>query len=162
MAISQPGGPDRRPGPARGTAGAAPPVLDLAFDSGTLSLLRAEVQAQADQAGFLAAQATDVVLALHELAANAVRHGAGAGRLRIWRRPGAWLCRVEDGNPLPAPDPPEAGDTSGLIVMNAWQAVPGHGLWVVRQVADQLQVRSGPDGTRATVTFGLPPGHAQP
>ena len=49
--------------------------------------------------------------------------------------------------------------------MTAWQAVPGHGLWVVRQVADQLQVRSGPDGTRATVTFGLPAadtGAAQP
>lgn len=162
MAISQPGGPDRRSGPARGTAGAAPPVLDLAFDSGTLSLLRAEVQAQADRAGFPAERATDVVLALHELAANAVRHGAGAGRLRIWRRPEAWFCQVEDGDPLPSGDPAAAGDVPGLAVMNAWQAVPGHGLWVVRQVADQLQVRSGPDGTRATVTFGLPPGHAQP
>lgn len=162
MAISQPGGPDRRSGPARGTAGAALPVLDLAFDSGTLSLLRAEVQAQADQAGFPAARATDVVLALHELAANAVRHGAGAGRLRIWRRAGAWLCQVEDGDPLPSGGPAATGGAPGLAVMNAWQAVPGHGLWVVRQVADQLQVRSGPDGTRATVTFGLPPGHAQP
>jgi anti-sigma regulatory factor (Ser/Thr protein kinase) len=161
VAISQPGGPDRRSGPARGTAGAAPPVLDLAFDSGTLSLLRAEVQAQADQAGFPAARVTDVVLALHELAANAVRHGAGAGRLRIWRQAGAWLCQVEDGDPLPPGDPAATGDTSGLAVMSGWQAVPGHGLWVVRQVADQLQVRSGPDGTRATVTFSLPPGHAQ-
>jgi hypothetical protein len=166
VAISQQGGPDRRSGPARATAGAAPPVLDLAFDSGTLSLLRAEVQVQADHAGFPAGRATDVVLALHELAANAVRHGAGAGRLRIWRRAGAWLCQVEDGDPLPSSgDPAATGDVPGLVVMNAWQAVPGHGLWVVRQVADQLQVRSGPDGTRATVTFGLPPGavgHAGP
>jgi anti-sigma regulatory factor (Ser/Thr protein kinase) len=165
VAISQPGGPDRRSGPARGTAGTAPPVLDLAFDSGTLSLLRAEVQARADQAGFPAARATDVVLALHELAANAVRHGAGTGRLRIWRRAGAWLCQVEDGDPLPSGDPAATSDTPGLAVMSVWQAVPGHGLWVVRQVADQLQVRSGPDGTRATATFGLPAGpagHASP
>lgn len=164
MAISEPGGADRRPGPARGTAGAAPPLLDLAFDSATLHRLRAEVQARADQAGFAAARATDVVLALHELAANAVRHGAGAGRLRIWPRAGAWLCQVEDGEPRPAGDPGD-GDASGLAVMTAWQAVPGHGLWVVRQVADQLQVRSGPDGTRAMVTFGLPAtdtGAAQP
>ena len=160
MAISEPGGPDRRSGPARGTAGAAPPVLDVAFDSGTLSLLRARVQAQADQAGFPAGRAVDVVLALHELAANAVRHGAGAGRLRIWRRAGAWLCQVEDGDPLPSGDPFADGDVPGLAVMNTWQAVPGHGLWVVRQVGDQLQVRSGPDGTRATVTFGLPAGDA--
>ena len=26
----------------------------------------------------------DVVLAVHELAANAIRHGAGVGRLRVW------------------------------------------------------------------------------
>jgi len=161
VAISQPGGPDRRSGPVRGTAGAAPPVLDLAFDSGTLSLLRAKVQAQADQAGFPADRATDVVLALHELAANAVRHGAGAGRLRIWRQASAWLCQVEDGDPLPSGDPAAAGHAPRLAMMNGWQAVPGHGLWVVRQVADQLQVRSGPDGTRATVTFGLPSGDAR-
>lgn len=140
--------------------GAAPPILDLAFDSGSLSLLRAEVQAHADPAGFAPGRAMDVVLALHELAANAVRHGAGTGRLRIWREPGAWLCLVEDGDPLPSGDPETAGDSPGLAVMTAWQAVPGHGLWVVRQVADRLQVRSGPDGTRATVTFSLLPGNA--
>ena len=51
------------------------------------------------------ARAADVVLALHELAANAVRHGAGAGRLRIWPRAAAWLCQVEDGDPRPPATP---------------------------------------------------------
>jgi hypothetical protein len=41
-------------------------------------------------------------------------------------------------------------------VMSSWQAVPGHGLWVVQQVANQLQVTSGAQGTRATVTFNPP------
>ncbi len=48
--------------------------------------------------------------------------------------------------------------TSDLTIRSSWQAVPGHGLWVVRQVADQMQVLSGPYGTSAMVTFDLPPG----
>ncbi|HEY2263472.1 MAG TPA: hypothetical protein VGI96_12675 [Streptosporangiaceae bacterium] len=34
--------------------------------------------------------------------------------------------------------------------------LPGHGLWVARRIADQMQVLSGPRGTRATLIFELP------
>lgn len=141
----------------------------MPFDTGTLHALRAEVQAQARQAGFPDSRSAEMVLALHELAANAIRHGAGAGRLRIWNLAGAWHCQVDDG-PLACGDPPgpgaghedseaaEAKGTSGLVIMSSWQAMPGHGLWLVRQVADQMQVLSGPHGTSATVTFDLPRG----
>ncbi|HWN61892.1 MAG TPA: ATP-binding protein, partial [Streptosporangiaceae bacterium] len=57
-------------------AGAPAPVLDQEFDSGNLYALRAAVQAHVDQAGFSEDRASDVVLAVHELAANAVAHGA--------------------------------------------------------------------------------------
>jgi hypothetical protein len=40
--------------------------------------------------------------------------------------------------------------------MDPWPAEDGHGLWLVRQVADQLDLRSGPRGTRAIVAFALP------
>jgi anti-sigma regulatory factor (Ser/Thr protein kinase) len=133
--------------PAGRSDGAAP-VVDLAFDSGTLNVLREEVHARACQAGMSEGRAGDVVLAVHELAANAIRHGAGAGRLRIWSLPGALHCQVDDGAP-PA---------SGACSLNSWQAHRGHGLWVTGQVADQMEVLSGPDGTRATVVFDLPPG----
>ena len=75
---------------------AAPSVLDQCFDAGSLSALRASTQACAAQAGMPAERATDFVIALHELAANAVRHGAGSGRLRIWDHAGALYCRVDD------------------------------------------------------------------
>ena len=40
---------------------------------------------------------------------------------------------------------------------------PGHGLWLVRQVADQTSLQSGPSGTVATVSFALgPPGELAP
>ena len=134
--------------------GNSPPVLDVTFTSGTLHDLRAEVRAQACRAGFRDSRLAEMVLALHELAANAVRHGAGAGRLRIWNLTGAWHCQVDDG-------PPGSGDSPWLgtcirAVISSLTAVPGHGLGVVQQVADQMQILSGPYGTSAMVTFGRP------
>ncbi len=121
-------------------------VLDLAFDSGTLHALRAGVRARACEAGLPETRAEDVVLVVHELAANAVSHGAGAGRLRIWKLAGSLRCQVEDGDPL----------THGQAALHPLPSRPGHGLWLVRQVADRMRIRSGARGTRATVAFDLP------
>jgi anti-sigma regulatory factor (Ser/Thr protein kinase) len=125
-----------------------PPPLDLAFDSATLQVLRAEVLAHACRAGLSDDRARDVVLTVHELAANAIRHGGGEGRLRVWNRAGALHCQVDDG------DPPASGDPA---LVDKLPGQPGHGLWVVRQVADQVLILSGPHGTRVTATFDLPP-----
>jgi anti-sigma regulatory factor (Ser/Thr protein kinase) len=124
-------------------------ALDQAFDSGTLYALRAAVQAHATQAGLPESRTDDLVIAVHELAANAVRHGAGAGRLRMWERDGAVHCQVDDsGSPASGQD---AG--SGGNVADRWPFLPGHGLWLVRLVADQISVFSGPGGTRAAIVF---------
>jgi anti-sigma regulatory factor (Ser/Thr protein kinase) len=130
------------------------PVLDLAFDSGTLDVLRAGVKAHACQAGLSEDRAEDVVLAVHELAANAVSHGAGAGRLRIWKLAGALHCQVEDGEPHPVAV--DAADASGETSEHPLPSRPGHGLWLVRQVADRMRILSGARGTRATIAFDLP------
>ncbi len=89
------------------------PDLDLAFDSGTLGALRARVKAHARAAGLPEARAEDVVLAVHELAANAVSHGAGVGRLRIWKLAGSLRCQVEDGESLASGRPGGAPDRAG-------------------------------------------------
>jgi anti-sigma regulatory factor (Ser/Thr protein kinase) len=122
------------------------PVLILPFSSANLAVLRIRVQDQARRAGMPEDRAREIVLAIHELAANAVRHGLGTGLLRIWRLPRALHCQVDDGEPplgdkVPGPPLP---------------AEPMHGLWVVRQVADRMQILSGPRGTRAAATFDLP------
>lgn len=143
------------------------PVLDLAFDSGTLDALRAGVKARACAAGLPGARAEDVVLTVHELAANAVSHGAGAGRLRIWQLAGSLHCQVEDGEPLASGHPGEPPDHAGSEAADAADAFgpasghplpgrPGHGLWLVRQLADGTRILSGARGTRATVAFDLP------
>jgi anti-sigma regulatory factor (Ser/Thr protein kinase) len=139
---------------------AAPSVLDQSFDVSSLSALRAAAQACAAKAGMSAERATDVVIALHELAANAVRHGAGSGRLRIWDHIGALYCRVDDDGPaatLPGARRGDAGaGSAGQNLADRWPREPGHGLWLARQVADRLTLRSDSRGTIAVITFSGP------
>ena len=129
------------PGPAR--ADGVPPVLDLGFDSGKLQTVRTQLRSCVRPLGFPADQVEDVVLAVHELAANAVCHGGGAGRLRAWNLAGALYCQVDDGG-LPTDSP---------AAVNSLPCEPGHGLWVVQQLADQMQELSGPDGTSVLIRF---------
>jgi anti-sigma regulatory factor (Ser/Thr protein kinase) len=134
------------------------PLLDQEFDSGTLYALRAAVQAHAGQAGLSEDRVGEVVLAIHELAANAIAHGAGHGRLRMWERGDALSCEVVDAGPVGAgrPTGPPDSPPGPSEAADPWPTTDGHGLWLVRQVADQLDLRSGPRGTRAMVIFALP------
>jgi anti-anti-sigma factor len=129
-------------------------VLDQAFDNDSLYALREAVAAHALQAGLAEGRVGDLVLAVHELASNAIRHGAGRGRLRIWDTGGMLRCEVaDDGAAQSAAD--DAGAGAGDAAQ--WHIDPGHGLWLVRRVADETSVQAGPSGTVATVSFMLPP-----
>ena len=126
------------PGPAH--VNGRPPLLDLSFDADTLHTARSRIRACADVARIPEGRVEDVVLAVHELAANTVRHGGGAGRLRVWELAGALYCQVDDGD-------------AAAFAVDSLPCEPGHGLWVARQVADQLQTLSGPAGTCVLVRF---------
>lgn len=109
------------------------------------------MRACVSHAGIPDDRAEEAVLAVHELAANAVVHGGGAGRLRVWNLAGALLCQVDDGGL----------DDSGLddlddraqeqVAVNSLPCEPGRGLWVVRRVASQMQSLSGPAGTSVLI-----------
>jgi anti-sigma regulatory factor (Ser/Thr protein kinase) len=139
------------------------PELDEEFDRGTLHTLRAKVLAQACRTGLSESRATDVVLAVHELAANAISHGAGAGRLRVWKLVRQLCCQVDDGDP-PREDPvwhpggsvAHAADAFSQTMVTPMSYGPGHGLWLARRVADRIGTVSGPGGTRVRVAFNLP------
>jgi anti-sigma regulatory factor (Ser/Thr protein kinase) len=140
------------------------PELDEEFDPGTLHALRAKVLVQACRAGLSESRAADVVLAVHELAANAIRHGAGAGRLRVWDLVRELCCQVDDGDPprsegpawAPTGSATSAADAHTKTLASSISSAPGHGLWLVRQVADRMSMVSGPGGTRVMVAFNLP------
>src|SRR5947209_1186063 len=135
--------------PGLAPADGLPPLADLSPGSGTLHTARARIRACASRAGFGENQTEDMVLAVHELAANVIRHGGGAGRLRVWTLARALLCQVDN-------------DVAAEFAANSLPCEPGHGLWVVRQVASQVQTLSGPAGTSVQVRFdraadGIPP-----
>jgi anti-sigma regulatory factor (Ser/Thr protein kinase) len=122
------------------------PVVDLA-DVADLGLARDAVRAAADRLRVSAGAAADVVLAVGEVATNAIRHGGGIRRLRMWAVADELVCEVVDRNGVLA-DPlvglvPPAGSTMG-----------GMGLWVVRQLTEWLVVeRAGDSGS--VVRFGI-------
>jgi anti-sigma regulatory factor (Ser/Thr protein kinase) len=139
------------PGTGPGAGDEQRPVLDQFFDADSLYALRAAVAAHGAQAGLAEGRLGDLVLAVHELAANAVRHGAGRGRLRIWTAGGVLRCEVTDNGPPRTNGPDDARDPA------RWNIEPGHGLWVVRQVADQTSLHGGPSGAVVAVSFALGP-----
>ena len=133
-----------RPGASVAASDGESLTLDQAFDGDSLYALRAAVAAHGSQAGLSEGRTRDLVLAVHELAANAVRHGAGQGRLRLWAAHDAVRCEITDEG---APGEADAADAA------RWQAEPGHGLWLVRRIADSASVQSGASGTVAAVIF---------
>jgi anti-sigma regulatory factor (Ser/Thr protein kinase) len=139
-------------GPGRGTVPAGLTPLDQAFDAGSLYALRAAVAAHAAAAGLGRHQVYDVTAVAHELAANAVLHGAGHGRLRLWTDEKFLYCQVSDDGRGQSAD--GAGEPDGVL---PWPAEHGHGLWLAGQLADHVGISRGPDGTTVTVRFLLGP-----
>ena len=115
-------------------------TLDQEFDETTLRVLRETVLAHATAAGMPEGRAVDVMIAVHELAANAVKHGGGSGRLRMRVTGRELICQVSD---------------PGIAGTSPWPYEPGHGLWLVRQVADHISVHHGPAGSQVTVVFTM-------
>jgi anti-sigma regulatory factor (Ser/Thr protein kinase) len=106
---------------------------------------RAAVAAHTAAAGLPRQRVYDVVTVAHELAANAIRHGAGHGRLRLWADGRSLHCQVRD-------DGPADQDASRLNAA-AWNREHGHGLWLIDQVADQVSLDRNPAGSSVTVAF---------
>ncbi len=134
-------------------AGAGPPdpmqLLDQPFERDSLVSLRSAVAAHASRLGLRDDLVDHVVLVAYELASNAVRHGAGHGRLRLVAVDGAIGCTVTDeGGGFP--DAEHAG-----LARPEPTASGGRGLWLVRCLADTVEIRSDATGTTVDVRFAL-------
>ena len=115
-------------------------ALDEQFNAATLHLLREQVAGCAATAGITASRAADITLVVHELAANAVRHGPGDGHLLAHAAGGTFTCQVSDTGPA----------------REDWPVRQGHGLWIVRQVADTFDISSSSEGNAVTAVFTSP------
>jgi anti-sigma regulatory factor (Ser/Thr protein kinase) len=115
-----------------------------------LAKVRALVLQQARAAGLAEARATDLVLAVSEVAANTLRHTQSDGTLTIWRQAAEVICEIKDEGTI---SDPEAGQRRP-----GPDATGGHGLWLVYQVCDLVELRSDDTGTviRMHMTIELP------
>jgi anti-sigma regulatory factor (Ser/Thr protein kinase) len=123
-----------------------PPPADAArvgFDVGGLGAVRDHVGAMAAVAGLSADRRDDLVLAVHEVATNSIRHGGGAGEVLIWLGGDAVVCEVRDRGWI---DDPLADRRAA-----AGDARCGRGLWMANQLCDLVQVRSSGAGTTVRV-----------
>lgn len=118
---------------------AAAPAPVCTFDAGTLGALRAWVGRAAVAAGLVATRREDLVLAVDELASNSVRHGGGRGTLRTWREDDALVCEIRDGGRIAEPLAGRRRPTG--------EQPGGYGMWLVHQLCDLVEVRSGAAGS---------------
>jgi len=113
-----------------------------------LAAIRAIVQRYAVKAGLTEARAIDLVLAVSEVAANTVRHAKSPGSLQVWYDDSEIVCQIHDEgritDPLAGRRPPSL-DARG-----------GHGLWIVNEVCDEVEISSDEGGTTIRLHMTLP------
>jgi anti-sigma regulatory factor (Ser/Thr protein kinase) len=100
--------------------------------------VRRLVERYAWRAGLSAERTVDLVLAANEIAANTIRHTAGGGVLHLWQTATEVICEVHDSGRITDP-------MAGRIRRGPDDR--GHGLWLVNQVCDLVELRSGDLGT---------------
>jgi anti-sigma regulatory factor (Ser/Thr protein kinase) len=114
-----------------------------------LSQVRALVLRQARQAGLTEGRANDLVLAVSEVAANTLRHTRSPGILAIWHDEDEVICEVRDEGTITDPLVGRRKPPPG--------ASGGHGLWLVRQVCDLVELTSDASGTTIRMHMALRP-----
>jgi anti-sigma regulatory factor (Ser/Thr protein kinase) len=122
--------------------------LDLRFEAASLYAVRSSVAAHAAGLGAKPEVIDRVLIVASELSTNAIRHGGGRGRLRLWTADGHLYCEVSDSG-------------TGLADLDSGTERPdprapgGRGLWISRQLGDGFDVTSGPKGTTVRVAIAL-------
>ena len=136
-------GRDDGPRPAAELPDPPAAAVRMDFSLADLGELRRTVSRGAAEAPLEAERAEDLVLAVNELATNSICHGGGRGTLRMWQEPRDLVCEVADSGYLVEP----------LVARRApgTEQRSGRGLWLVKQLCDEVEICSRPAGTRLRV-----------
>ncbi|WP_249998275.1 ATP-binding protein [Actinoplanes sp. M2I2] len=113
-----------------------------------LRRLRSVVHTWAADRDFADEPIDDVVVAVVEVAANGLRHGAAPVRVRAWHDQDTLVVQCDDsaGRPLPV--------TAGYRRPGRADAAPdGRGLWLARQLADVVIIGREPGRTSVRLHF---------
>ncbi|WP_306820009.1 ATP-binding protein [Streptomyces sp. DSM 40750] len=137
-----PGG-DHHPGIAPETL-----LLKRHFTGETLPQVRAQVEDTAAAEGLGGVRLGEFTLAVSEIAANAVEHAGGHGRLELRRLPHELECRITDNGPGFILTIPE-------LLPGLTESCRGRGLWLAHLVTDRLTVTTDATGAGAEVTLAV-------
>jgi serine/threonine-protein kinase RsbW len=123
-------------------------LLQFEFDRDAVTDGRHDIAGLASAAGLDGLRLDGFVLAVNEIMTNAVRHGGGRGRVRLWRTAGGLRCEISDGG---------TGDPARFNghELPPTEATGGRGLWLARHLCDSFVVETGRDGTRVELTMAI-------
>jgi anti-sigma regulatory factor (Ser/Thr protein kinase) len=124
------------------------PLAQMEFGPGDLGRLRRLVELEGGLAGLHRTRLSDLVVAVNEVATNAMLHGGAPAVLRIWREAAELVCEVQDAGP--GIDDPLAGQ-----LRPDPRSIGGRGLWITRMIADATEIGSGPEGTTVAIHTSL-------
>jgi anti-sigma regulatory factor (Ser/Thr protein kinase) len=115
------------------------------FTTADLGRVRGLVKRVALAAGLSSTRAEDLVLAVNELAVNAILHAGGGGSVTVWPVPGGVAVEVRDQGPgLPAGFTTELPDPD---------VIGGRGIWLVRRLCQQVRFTNGTRGTTVSLVM---------
>jgi anti-sigma regulatory factor (Ser/Thr protein kinase) len=109
----------------------------VAYDT-DLAPVRRLVERHARHACLGEVRTADLILAANEVAANTISHTSSGGVIHVWHTGEEILCQVHDGGRITDP-------LAGRVRHGPDDR--GHGLWLVNQMCDLVEMRSGEDGT---------------
>jgi anti-sigma regulatory factor (Ser/Thr protein kinase) len=109
----------------------------LGFDT-DLARVRGLAERHARQAGLGRDRTADLVLAVSEVAANTLEHAVSTGLLQVWHDDRELLCQVSDAGWIADP-------MAGRV--RSRPEGRGHGLFVVNQLCDLVELRTCRAGT---------------
>jgi anti-sigma regulatory factor (Ser/Thr protein kinase) len=104
------------------------------------------VASYARRAGLPDERVANLVLAASEIAANTLRHTGAGGTVHVWHSEDEVLCQIQDQGWITDP-------LAGRVRRPADER--GHGLWVVNQMCDLVELRTGRSGTTIRLHMAL-------
>jgi len=113
-------------------------TLDVSISDGLVAF-RSTGKQHAQSTGMRPDRIADFVVAVNEAAANTIVHAGGDGSARIWHNDDELVCEVSDTGVIHDP-------LVGRRIPPTDQ-MGGRGIWLMNQLSDLVELRSGPRGT---------------
>jgi anti-sigma regulatory factor (Ser/Thr protein kinase) len=110
-------------------------AIRIAFGPAELASVRKRAEQFGRTSGLSESRTVDLKLAVGEAAANAIRHGGGAGKISLWSDGFSVIVEIRDSGRLPDP-------LAGRF-RPATAATRGRGLWLMHQLCDLVELGPG-------------------